>query len=75
MGEPVNLAARYEQAKTFGDGTLIRPIRLSPDVFGALPQDLQRRFASSNTSEAKHGLEIEIHDGPVDIEENGNGLG
>lgn len=66
IGPNVNLAARYEQAKESCDGSLLLPVRLSPSVYEALSKEPRSYFKEGKMSEVKHGLEIPIHDGPIE---------
>lgn len=75
IGPDVNLAARYEQAKTACDGLPLMPIRISPRIYDETSGNLRQRFSAQRLSEVKHGLKIPIHDGPLEQEEQGNALG
>jgi len=65
VGPAVNLAARYEQAKADVHGNELKPIRISPPVYQALPAELKAMFDGPKGAEVKHGVVIDIYDGPI----------
>ena len=60
IGETVNTAARYEQAKQSVDGEELEALRISPAIHSLLPANLQAQFEGPTNSQVKHGQEITV---------------
>jgi len=62
IGDTVNRASRYEQAKACQGGVLLGRVRLSPEVFERLSGDLVRSFEHAPRQFSdKHGVIYDVH--------------